>query len=446
LKVHGWRALQTGLPGAVSCALCFAFLVAPASAQAISELAKNLDPAFATNLTNPRDIPAALTFATGATQAGDIESAISTYDRLLFYNPNLSSVRFQLGSLYYRLGSYGQARAYFESALRMRDITPELRQQAEEYIVAIDKKLAPDQFSGFAQTGVRYQTNASLGPGPQAILASGQTFDGRFFARPDWNWFGAFALNYVHDFGTQYGNTFETSVIGYDAQQFALHQFDLGLLELRAGPRFGLPEIGNGASIKPYAVATGSLLADTPYSGGIGGGLTVHFNAGNVALDPYVEVVQQGYRNSSFYPLASGLAGTLETYAFQASGPVAPSVSWQARIAFAHDDTVFDPYSYNSFAADLWLPWNFTLPWYPYAWTITPSVGVTDWRYKAPDPTIDPNVAQHSVAWRLALGLDIPIRNLFTFGVLLQYSSVASNLPVFSMRDLAVTLGPTVKF
>jgi hypothetical protein len=26
----------------------------------------------------------------------------------------------------------------------------------------------------------------------------------------------------------------------YDAQQFSLHQFDIGLLELRAGPRFAL--------------------------------------------------------------------------------------------------------------------------------------------------------------------------------------------------------------
>ena len=448
-QVHAYwsRAFQNRFAGVLAGVFWLAAVATPAGAQAVSEVAKNLDPAFATALTNPGSLPAALTYAVSSTQAGDIEFAISTFDRLLFYNPKLSRVRFELGVLYFRLGSYEQARGYFKSALQMADVTPELAQRAEDFLTAIDKKLRVDQFSGFAQTGVRYQTNASLGPGPQSVLASGRTFDNRFAAHPDWNWFGAFGLNYVHDFGTQYGDTFETSIIGYDAQQFTLHQFDLGLLELRAGPRFGIfPEYLNGASIKPYAIATGSLLADTPFSGAAGGGLTVHVNAGNLALDPYVEVVQQSYRNSSFYPLASGLSGTLQTYALQTSGPVVSGLGWQTRLAFAHDDAVFTPYSYNSFSADLWLPWNFSVPWYPLTWTLTPNIGVTNWRYQAPDPAIDPTVAQRSLGWRAGLEIDIPIRNLFSFGALLQYSAIASNIPVFNMKNLAITLGPTVKF
>ena len=73
------------------------------------------------------------------------------------------------------------------------------------------------------------------------------------------------------------------------------------MLELRAGPRFGIPT-GNpntSLSIKPYLVATGALLADAPYYGGLGGGLTMHTNVGNVALDPYAEIVQQSFRNST---------------------------------------------------------------------------------------------------------------------------------------------------
>ncbi|MGA8699224.1 MAG: hypothetical protein WB689_36430, partial [Xanthobacteraceae bacterium] len=60
--------------------------------------------------------------------------------------------------------------------------------------------------------------------------------------------------------------------------------------------------------MKPYVIATGATLADTAYMGGIGGGLTLHATVGNVSLDPYGEVVQQSFRNSSFYPLASGLS------------------------------------------------------------------------------------------------------------------------------------------
>jgi hypothetical protein len=119
--------------------------------------------------------------------------------------------------LYYQLGSYAEARGYLQSALQMPDVTPELRQNIEDLLEIVDKKLQPDQFSGYAQTGLRYQTNASLGAGSQTVLASGGTINSSFLARPDWNWFGTVGVNYAHDFETQTGETFEASVIGYDA-------------------------------------------------------------------------------------------------------------------------------------------------------------------------------------------------------------------------------------
>ena len=45
----------------------------------------------------------------------------------------------------------------------MPDVTPELRQKIEDLLELVNKKLQPDQFYGFAQTGIRYQSNASLG-------------------------------------------------------------------------------------------------------------------------------------------------------------------------------------------------------------------------------------------------------------------------------------------
>jgi tetratricopeptide (TPR) repeat protein len=433
--------------GAVAPLLAFALCAGSVSAQTISDLAGDLDPLFQRMLSRPADLDNTVRYAVGATHTADIESAISAHEQLLFYNPTLSRVRFELGLLYYRLGSYEMARGYFQTALEMRDIAPDLRQRAEEFIAVIDRKLRPDQISGFAQTGLRYQTNAAAGPGQQALLASGRTFDSRFLAQPDWNWFGAFGLNYSHDFGTQTSDAFEASVLGYDAQQFRLHQFDVGLLELRAGPRLGiLPDSLNGASFKPYVVATGALLADTPHSGGIGGGATVHVKLGDVALDPYVEIVQRSYRSSSFYPLASGLSGTVYTYALQASGTIWSGLGWQSRLAFAHANLDFDPYSYTRYTAEVWLPWNFTLPGSSRPWILTPTAGISRWIYKAPDPAIDPTTAQRSLEWRVGLGLDVPLWGQFTLGLLVQYRAVSSNVAVFSMHDLAFTAGPTVRF
>ena len=333
-------------------------LTATVSAQSGSDFLNNTNPLFAGVLARPGNLDNTIQYAASAAAQGDIESAISTYEQLRFYNPKLGVTRYQLGVLYYQLGSYAQARGYLQTALEMPDVTPELRQKIEDVLALADKKLQPDQFSGFAQTGLRYQSNASLGPGSQTLLASGGTINSNFLARPDWNWFGTVGVNYVHDFQSQTGETFEASVIAYDAQQFSLHQFDIGLLEIRAGPRFALsPGDINGLTVKPYVVATGAILADAPYMGGIGGGLTVHAKAGNVSLDPYAEIVQQSFRNSTFYPLATGLSGTLSTVGVQAYGPIASGLSWQSRVAFAHanDQSAFD--SYNSFAADIWLPW-----------------------------------------------------------------------------------------
>jgi tetratricopeptide (TPR) repeat protein len=242
--------------------------------QGASDFTKTIDPLFAGVLAHPGNLGNTIQYAAASANRGDIESAISAYEQLRFYNPRLAATRFQLGVLYYQLGSYDQARGYLQTALQMPDVTPELRQNIEDLLELVDKKLRPDQFSGFAQTGLRYQSNASLGAGAQTVLASGATLNSRFVARPDWNWFGTAGINYVHDFETQTGETFEASVIAYDAQQFTLHQFDIGLIELRAGPRFALsPGDINGLTVKPYVVATGALLADAPYMAASAAGL-----------------------------------------------------------------------------------------------------------------------------------------------------------------------------
>ena len=80
-------------------------------------------------LARPSDLNNTLQYAASAS-VNDIESAISTYEQLLFYNPSSSRTRFELGVLYFRLGSYAMARSYFETALAMADITADLGQRA----------------------------------------------------------------------------------------------------------------------------------------------------------------------------------------------------------------------------------------------------------------------------------------------------------------------------
>jgi hypothetical protein len=446
LKVRAKRGSWNWCAGAFApIALLFAS-TASVFAQAPSGFGGDLSPLFQGILTSPSDLTNTLQYAALA-PSSDVESAISTYEQLLFYNPKLSAVRFELGVLYYRLGDYEMAHEYFSTALKMADITPELKQRAQDLLSAADKKLFPDQFSGYVQSGLRYQTNAATGPGGQTVLASGLLFNSRFAARSDWNWFGAFGLNYVHDFENQHGDTFEATALGYDAQQFTLHQFDISMLELRAGPRFGIPTASPiGLSIKPYVVATGGTLADAPYYGSVGGGLTVHVNAGNISLDPYAEVVQQSFRNLTLYPLASGMNGPLQTYGLQASGPIYSGLSFQSRVVYAHADASFNPFGYDSYAGDIWLPWNFSPLGDGRIWTLTPTAGFTTWQYSAPDPTVDPLNTAHILEWRVGLGFEFPIWQQIMLNTLVQYRADSSNIAAFGMHDFSVSAGPTLRF
>ena len=122
------------------------------------------------------------------------------------------------------------------------------------------------------------------GTGGAGDAGVGPEFEQRLPRQTGLEFVGTVGLEYVHDFEDQTATTFEASVLGYDAQQFTLHQFDIGLLEVRAGPRFSLaPGNANAVTMKPYLVATGALLADAPYSGGLGGGLTLHANIGTIS-------------------------------------------------------------------------------------------------------------------------------------------------------------------
>jgi hypothetical protein len=405
------------------------------------------DPRFQAVLAKPFDLDTSLRYAVGSEQAGDLEASIGALERLLFYNPNLTQIRFELGVLYFRLGSYEMARGYFQSVLTSTEAAAEIKQRSQEFVDAIDRRLQVDRWSGFAQTGIGYQTNASAGPNPQALLSSNLTVDSRLLGRPDANWFGAFGVTYVHDFGNQSVDVFEVCIVGYDAQQFTLHDFDFAWLDVRAGPRFGiLQDLLNGASIKPYVVATGAMLADAPYLGAVGGGVTMHVNLADVALDPFAEFERGNYRSSELFPFAAGLDGTLSTYALQATGPLLRDVRWSGRIAFNHSDDAFPWFSFDRYALDFCLYWTVPTPWGGRSWTVTPGFGVAKWIYGAPDPTISPFIAERAFEWQAGVALDIPIGKQVGLGVQVLYRVINSNIPIYTINDLAITMGPTVRF
>ena len=119
------RAVAKVMAG-VCCALVMAWDPAPAVAQfkpqqALSDedraaLEKQYEAAFQAVLKDPGNLDKTFRYAELAVAVGDLEGAVSALERMLIYNPKLPRVRLELGSLYFRLGSYAVAKSYLTRA------------------------------------------------------------------------------------------------------------------------------------------------------------------------------------------------------------------------------------------------------------------------------------------------------------------------------------------
>ncbi len=138
----GTKRARFGLIAETAGAAAFVVAVTTAvCAQSGSDFRNTVDPLFGAVLAHPGNFENTIAYGASAAARGDIESAISTYEQLRFYNPKLGATRYQLGVLYYQLGSYAQARGYLQTALQMPDVTPELRQKIVDLLEIVDKKL-----------------------------------------------------------------------------------------------------------------------------------------------------------------------------------------------------------------------------------------------------------------------------------------------------------------
>jgi outer membrane protein len=99
--------------------------------------------------------------ARSALETGNPSKASFIYERILAIEPNFVGVRVEMGRAYLALGDYARAKLEFETVIRIPNLPPDIRQQAEAY-----GKLA-DQYSkgrktvayGYMEYGYGYDSN-----------------------------------------------------------------------------------------------------------------------------------------------------------------------------------------------------------------------------------------------------------------------------------------------
>ena len=399
----------------------------------------------------PTNYDATFAFVKVATERGDYEAAIGALERLLFYNADQPLVKYELGSLYFRLGSYALAKRYFLEARAAPDVDAATKARIEASLQVVDKELQPSRFSGFAQTGLRYQSNASFAPSSGTVR-----FNGADFGLPptnggksDTNWFGLVGLSHDYDLQDRNGTVLETRFIGYLTQQFRLHDLDVGLFDVSFGPRFSFPsEWIPGASVKPYVVGGSAWVDGARYlsSGGAGLSFGVPTRWG-ATLEPSIEWRRANYVTGDPV-LAEFNSGDWFTAALGSTVSINERLKLDARAYYRRGDASINFQSFNQFAIEAALSYEFSPPLasIPQNWTISPFARLVRTSFDAPNPFIDPattNTVNEGVA---GIVLDTPITASFGIATTIQYDRSYSPLPNYRQNNLSILIGPTARF
>jgi hypothetical protein len=384
---------------------------------------------------------------------GDYEAAIGALERVLAFAPDLARANFELGTLYYRLGSYDNAVHYFKAAAAAQDLDPQLRARLTAYLPEAEKQLSPVRWSGFLQTGLGYQTNVAALPdsgfvsifGQNAPQGSGVT------QKSDGEGFGLAKISNVYDFENQRGDTIETNFIGYGTAQFSLHQFDLGYMEASIGPRLALDPVNwPGLTIKPYAIGSVSWIGGTPYLNSGGAGVSLGFDtARNWSVSPDFEWRHISVNNPGVTQITA--LGTGDYLSFSVAGTYrfTDFISLQAQPIYSRSNAAFNAWqSFNQggATAGLNVQFNPPFPLMPLQWTVMPYVSLLWDRFDAPDPAVNANVRRCDSAYYGGVMLDMPVTAIFGVSGTVQYARTNSNLQNFTNDDVTVLFGPTARF
>jgi tetratricopeptide (TPR) repeat protein len=429
--------------------------VASAPAAPMNDADKRItaDLLFKRLLLKPDDLDAGFRYAELETELGDYEAAIGALERMLYYNPNLPRVRLQLGVLYFHLHSYEMARNYFDAVLKDPNLPSDIHTEVQTYIAAVDKAVAINQLSVYGQFGLAYQTNANAGPNSANVLALGQNalLSPQFQKTPDWNAFGLITVHDFYDFNDQRGDGWESDLITYYSQQFSVTRLDLGLAELRTGPRLGIGNYG-GLTVHPYGIGNDLTLGGVNYLNTLGGGVSLNWPVNeNLTITPGVEFRDRTFYNSTNYPTAAGQSGGQWIgYVFGSGLISAPlGLSWQGRVSYTDSSASYGAYAFHDFSIDAGLPYSFTAPSFAHTgslWTFTSSAGFSYTPYAIPDVIVSPYTTRVDRQWRVAGTLDAPFYSNLGFTLQIQYLRTYSTIPNYSLQDFIVAAGPTFHF
>lgn len=379
----------------------------------------------------PDDLDTAFEYAGLSIQAGDLEAAISTLERMLIFSPGLPRLQLELGLLYFRLSAFETAKAYFEAAVSGPDVPEEVRAKVQNYLDGIDNAGKKTRLSGQARVGLRYQSNANRGPSDDRITLNGLAFrlNPTALNDNDANVYAAGSFHVSHKLPHQ-GTTLEFDLVAYGARQFQREQFDIAQAEATFGPAFDLGRFGwENAALGVYGIASGAFLHQHYYSTNIGAGARVvsQITARSVASGKF-EYRRKYFKNSTDTPRATDRDGHELRGQFILRHIVNPMLALNANATGVINRAARGYLSYMDYTIGAGPTVSFASPFKDESiWIFGASVGISQRKFDEPDPLININLKQQDLELFARTSLNIPIRNGYSFLAEAEYRNVDSN-------------------
>jgi hypothetical protein len=390
-------------------------------------------------------------FVAVAVQRADYEAAIGALEQLLFYNPNLPLVKYELGVLYYRLHVYDIAKRYFTEAQSSPELSASTKAKIEDYLADADTQSQRGRLSGFLQTGLRYQSNASFSPDGGVTRFGGQNFNlpPTPGGTSDGNWFGLVGLSHDYDLQDDRGDALETRVFGSLTQQFRFSNLNVGLVDGNIGPRLKLPNsFLPDASLKPYLAGGNIWVGGGQFLSSKGAGLSFRSAAPwGGAIEPSFEYRHVEFTTTS--PTTSEFnTGDWLTAALASGYAFSEQLRLDGRVYYRRGQATTDYQSFGQWLGEAALSYEFAPPSssIPRNSVITVFGRLIGTNFDAPNPFLDPLAGHTDFEWVVGLTLNIPITRTFGISTTVQYDQVSSSLPNYGLNNFSILSGPTARF
>ena len=418
------------------------------------------DGLFQQMLRDPGNLDVAFTYADVSARLGDYEAAVSALERMLLFNPDLPRVQLELGALYFRMGSFDLARAYFEKA-GSANPPAEVRARVDQYLAQIESSESRHHLSGYVFSGVQYQTDANVAGSSLILSPVGPVVLGNQFTKQaSGSIFTSGSAVYSYDLETQNRDTLDITDATYLNHYFnsLVNRLDLALLEVTAGPRFNFPNGGligdKPASFRPYGIFDEVGLGWDQYF--IAGGFGLEYDQivwNDLALKGVFEFREKSFRNARNRPLSTGLSGSDKLLSLQATKPITENSALNLEFDYLDQSTQLGFYTNMSYAVSGSYRIRYEDPFgiTQYPWESSPFIGRLWSNYAAPDPccVTGPSgglSSQLTQRWRFGVTQTWQVLANTAIVLQLERDIISSNLSLYAYTNTSVLIGPQIRF